>query len=589
MPEEPNDDAAAPARTSDPFDAPPGADGTAAPRHEAASATPSASDLPVVDPGTAPRPVTGSVPRTREARETPRPPVGPRIQKGSLRLFRAFGVDVFVHWSWFIAVYFQLRQRTQLDAAPAGWHYRASPNAWHAAELLTLFAIVVLHEFGHALACRSVGGRAERIYLWPLGGVAFVNPPQRPGPFLWSIVAGPLVNLLLVPPTVGLFLLAQAAGVEQQWPDAWLFLLVMMATNLVLLLFNLLPIFPLDGGQILQGLLWFFLGRARSLQVVALLAIPFAALLGMVAVASANWWLALIVAFILLASLGSLARAGALLRILRAPRREGHRCPTCGAAPPVGEFWVCSRCMLRYDTFAHQTLCPRCGNRPAQTMCAECLQSRPFAEWVTDAAPAGPTPAQPLQPPVPPPGRLALPRPGTRVSHLERAGWAACLAALVLVGGWVVAGRNHPGPVLVVALGGAILGATQAEALSRGRRARSALNRLRGSWHLVELDGKDLTATDGPAIRITISGYGFTERTGAERTVRGYFWLDATKQPALINIIPNEGPMAGSTYQGLYEVDGKVWRVCVSNPGRARPTELGFEADQQHLMVYRRE
>src|SRR5438477_7968109 len=70
---------------------------------------------------------------------------------------------------------------------------------WGVLEYLSLFVIVLIHEFGHALACRQVGGVANRIVLWPLGGVAFVNPPRRPGAYLWSIAAGPLVNVALIP------------------------------------------------------------------------------------------------------------------------------------------------------------------------------------------------------------------------------------------------------------------------------------------------------------------------------------------------------------------------------------------------------
>jgi Zn-dependent protease len=66
-------------------------------------------------------------------------------------------------------------------------------------EYLALFSIVLMHEFGHALACRQVGGTADQILLWPFGGVAYVNPPQRPGAMLWSIAAGPLVNVALFP------------------------------------------------------------------------------------------------------------------------------------------------------------------------------------------------------------------------------------------------------------------------------------------------------------------------------------------------------------------------------------------------------
>jgi Zn-dependent protease len=65
-----------------------------------------------------------------------------------------------------------------------------SSIAWNVMEYLALFLIVMLHEFGHALACRQVGGTANRIVLWPLGGVAYVNPPQRPGATLWSIARG---------------------------------------------------------------------------------------------------------------------------------------------------------------------------------------------------------------------------------------------------------------------------------------------------------------------------------------------------------------------------------------------------------------
>ena len=71
---------------------------------------------------------------------------------------------------------------------------------------------MLLHEFGHALACRQVGGVANRIVLWPLGGIAYVNPPPRPGAVLWSIAAGPLVNVALVPITLGLYVWSGMGG-----------------------------------------------------------------------------------------------------------------------------------------------------------------------------------------------------------------------------------------------------------------------------------------------------------------------------------------------------------------------------------------
>src|SRR5262249_43312757 len=82
---------------------------------------------------------------------------------GSFRLFRLGGISVHLHWSWLLIAVISLRFRTN--------EYHS--QAWAVAEYLSLFAIVLIHEFGHALACRSVGGRADHIVLWPLGGIAF--------------------------------------------------------------------------------------------------------------------------------------------------------------------------------------------------------------------------------------------------------------------------------------------------------------------------------------------------------------------------------------------------------------------------------
>src|SRR5579864_5396572 len=109
--------------------------------------------------------------------------------QGSIHLFRIKGIDVYLNWTWFLVALFEIQARKG----------RYSSVVWNVIEYLALFAIVLLHEFGHALACRSVGGTANRIVLWPLGGVAYVDPPRRPGATLWSIAAGPLVNVALIP------------------------------------------------------------------------------------------------------------------------------------------------------------------------------------------------------------------------------------------------------------------------------------------------------------------------------------------------------------------------------------------------------
>src|SRR5438309_9127693 len=126
----------------------------------------------------------------------------PNSQKGSFQLFRFAGINVFLHWSWFFVAVIEISMRGR----------RYPSLAWNIAEYLALFLIVTLHEFGHALACRQVGGTANRIVLWPLGGVAYVNPPPRPGATLWSIAAGPLVNVALLPISLLVFVSAGLLG-----------------------------------------------------------------------------------------------------------------------------------------------------------------------------------------------------------------------------------------------------------------------------------------------------------------------------------------------------------------------------------------
>src|SRR4030095_7632000 len=136
------------------------------------------------------------------------------MRTGVIRLFRFAGIDVYLHFTWFlVAAIFMTDYMRRYD----------SP-VWCVLEYISLFVIVLIHEFGHALACRQVGGIADRIVLWPLGGVAYVNPPPRPGATLWSIAAGPLVNVVLLPILSGLGILGRATGWSYDNPNAHLLL-----------------------------------------------------------------------------------------------------------------------------------------------------------------------------------------------------------------------------------------------------------------------------------------------------------------------------------------------------------------------------
>src|ERR1039458_9798677 len=185
----------------------------------------------------------------------------PSGRSGSIHLFRLAGVDLYLHWSWFLVAIYEIQ----------GSQGRYSSIVWNVLEYLSLFLIVLMHEFGHAMACRSVGGTANQILLGPWGGVAYVSPPQRPGATLWSIAAGPLVNVALAPILTILTVLGSAAGWGEAMPNAYAFITALCYINWALLIFNMLPIYPLDGGQILQSLLWFVVGRARSLMVTTII------------------------------------------------------------------------------------------------------------------------------------------------------------------------------------------------------------------------------------------------------------------------------------------------------------------------------
>ena len=290
--------------------------------------------------------------------------------KGSFKIFRLFGIDVYIHWAWFLAF----------------WYFTSRPHqyssySWNVLEVLSLFLIVLIHEFGHQLACRQVGGQTHDIVLWPLGGVAYVSPPQRPGAQLWSIAAGPLVNVVLVPILSVLVSLSSRLGWYDTNPNAYDLLHNIWVINIVLLIFNILPIYPLDGGQILRSLLWFLFGRANSLLVASLIGlIGVVGLIGM-AILRQSLWMGIVSVFIAINCWNGLKQAQALARLSKLPRREDFACPSCKTSPPLGELWRCGKCGKVFDTFLTQAACPHCGTQFNVTQCLDCGTSSPMPDW----------------------------------------------------------------------------------------------------------------------------------------------------------------------------------------------------------------
>jgi Zn-dependent protease len=295
----------------------------------------------------------------------------PTGRRGSVHLFRFSGIDVFLHWSWFLVAAYEISSRK-------GTY---SSVTWNVLEYLALFVIVLLHEFGHALACRQVGGTADHIVLWPLGGVAYVNPPQRPGPTLWSIAAGPLVNVGLFIVLEGVGYAGKSAGWWQAAPQLHMLLRSVFEINFALLIFNILPVYPLDGGQILRALLWFVIGRARSLMAATVIGLLGAAGLIYLAFNNQSVWLGIISFYVLMNCWSGFQQARALSNFAKLPRRENFSCPHCKTSPPMGEYWRCSKCGQPFDTFQTSGTCPNCRSNFDVTRCLDCGTVSPIHEW----------------------------------------------------------------------------------------------------------------------------------------------------------------------------------------------------------------
>lgn len=170
--------------------------------------------------------------------------------KGSIRIARLAGIDVFLHWTFLILVVWIggvfLMRGDSLAAALVG-----------AATLAGLFTCVVLHELGHALMARRFGIQTEDITLLPIGGVARLERmPRKPMQEFLVAVAGPAVNVIIAACLVLILLATGTSFVpEGDLLAGRSFLANLLAINIMLVLFNLLPAFPMDGGRVLRALL----------------------------------------------------------------------------------------------------------------------------------------------------------------------------------------------------------------------------------------------------------------------------------------------------------------------------------------------
>lgn len=193
-------------------------------------------------------------------------------KKLSLYVGKFAGIKVFIHWSfwiilvWVFFMYYNLNQ-------DAGEGFQG------VLFILALFGCVVLHEYGHALTARKFNIKTRRITLYPIGGIASLEAmPEKPRQELLVAAAGPAVNVVIA---ALLFVYLQSTGQmpdfsalqeadtetleEMQLP----FTFNLLVANIILVVFNLIPAFPLDGGRMLRALLAFKMDRNKATRLAA--------------------------------------------------------------------------------------------------------------------------------------------------------------------------------------------------------------------------------------------------------------------------------------------------------------------------------
>lgn len=185
--------------------------------------------------------------------------------KYSLSLGRILGIQVFIHWTFLILIAW-----TVYSDARQGLGF--IDMIWSVVFVLAIFVCVTLHEYGHALAARRYGIQTRDITLLPIGGLARLESmPEKPKEELVVAVAGPAVNVVIALVLFPILLFTDGVGEIGSLSTVGKsnFLLMLMGVNISLVLFNLIPAFPMDGGRIFRALLGFWLERTKATRIAA--------------------------------------------------------------------------------------------------------------------------------------------------------------------------------------------------------------------------------------------------------------------------------------------------------------------------------
>ena len=183
--------------------------------------------------------------------------------RGALRLARVFGIDIGVHWTFLLLIAWIV-----FEARGSG----LTSTLFAVGFVLAIFFCVVLHELGHALAARAFGVQTKHITLLPIGGVAALERmPTQPSQELLIAIAGPAGNVVIagvLGAVVLLFSDIEAPASVYTVTDVGL-LTQLAVVNVALVVFNMLPAFPMDGGRVLRALLAIRIDYAKATRIAA--------------------------------------------------------------------------------------------------------------------------------------------------------------------------------------------------------------------------------------------------------------------------------------------------------------------------------
>jgi Zn-dependent protease/CBS domain-containing protein len=215
-----------------------------------------------------------------------------RAMRWSFKVARIAGIEVRIHITFFLLL--------AVFASFYGAQGGASGTLKVVVFFLLVFLCVLLHEFGHALAAKAFGIQTADITLLPIGGVARMERmPEKPAQELIVALAGPLVNVVIAAALLSVLAFTGNLDFGELFdPARFNALWALLYTNVMMVLFNLIPAFPLDGGRILRALLATRLSYARATQIAAIVGQVLALVMGVWAFSKGPALLALIAIFI---------------------------------------------------------------------------------------------------------------------------------------------------------------------------------------------------------------------------------------------------------------------------------------------------